>query len=102
MRDVRGIYNAVVVLADAGRLDLAQEVFDLADEQRVPVEIEKLKAENERLKAAAQAVVDAESAINNAIIALSADAWNEIVEQRKRTLVQAIYALRQQIREQTK
>lgn len=39
MRDVRGIYNAVVVLADAGRLDLAQEVFDLADEQRVPVEI---------------------------------------------------------------
>ena len=39
MKDVRGIYNAVVVLADAGRLDLAQEVFDLADEQRVPVEI---------------------------------------------------------------
>jgi len=37
--DVRGIYNAVVVLADAGRLDLAQEFFDLADEQRVPVEI---------------------------------------------------------------
>jgi hypothetical protein len=28
-----------VVLADAGRLDLAQEVFNLADEQRVPVEI---------------------------------------------------------------
>jgi hypothetical protein len=39
MIDVRGIYNAVVVLADAGRLDLAQEVFNLADEQRVPVEI---------------------------------------------------------------
>ena len=72
------------------------------DNHMQSIEIEKLKAENERLKAAAQAVVDAESAINNAIIALSADAWNEIVEQRKRTLVQAIYALRQQIREQTK
>lgn len=47
----------------------------------------------EQLKAAAQAVVDAESAINNAIIALSADAFDEIVEQRKRTLAQAIYAL---------
>jgi len=39
MKDVRGIYNAVVVLADAGRLDLAQEFFALADEQAVPVEI---------------------------------------------------------------
>ena len=39
MKDVRGIYNAVVVLADAGRVDLAQDVFALADEQAVPVEI---------------------------------------------------------------
>ena len=39
MKDVRAIYNAVVVLADAGRVDLAQDVFALADEQAVPVEI---------------------------------------------------------------
>lgn len=39
MKDVRGIYNAVVVLADAGRVDLAQDVFALADELPVPVEI---------------------------------------------------------------
>jgi len=39
MKDVRGIYNAVVVLADAGRVDLAQDVFALADEQAVLVEI---------------------------------------------------------------
>ena len=47
----------------------------------------------EQLKAAAQAVVDAESAITYAIIALSAEAFDEIVEQRKRTLSEAIYAL---------
>lgn len=49
----------------------------------------------EQLKAAAQAVVDAESAITYAIIAPSADAFDEIVEQRKRTLSEAIYALQQ-------
>jgi hypothetical protein len=63
MRDVRGIYNAVVVLADAGRLDLAQEVFNLADEQRVPVEIKggthlaRLAAEDAIEQAIARCVV---------------------------------------------
>ena len=52
----------------------------------------------EQLKAAAQAVVDGESAINNAIIALSADAFDAIVEQRKRTLSEAIYSLQQLLR----
>ena len=45
--------------------------------------IGQIKAENEQLKAAAQAVVDAESAITYAIIAPSAEKFDEIVEQRK-------------------
>ena len=55
----------------------------------------------EQLKAAAQAVVDAELVTGYAIIAPSSEEFDKIVKQRKRELEQAIYALRQQIREQT-
>ncbi len=82
MRDVRGIYNAVVVLADAGRLDLAQEVFDLADEQRVPVEI---KGGTHLARLAAEDAI--EQAVPRCVVAMhlgdEVEVPSELCEQRK-------------------
>ena len=82
MRDVRGIYNAVVVLADAGRLDLAQEVFDLADEQRVPVEI---KGGTHLARLAAEDAI--EQAVARCVVAMrlgdEVEVPSELCEQRK-------------------